>query len=150
MSIIRVTKKRGRYLVADAEVFEDKTLSFGARGLMAYLLTKPDNWEVRMSQLISASPAKRVATQRMMKELKDAGYVRRYQENDPKTGKFITITEVYETKALKNDRDAIESAGKSATTVSMCTARACASFFAFSKPTVEESTASTWQPCCAI
>jgi hypothetical protein len=118
MSIIRVHKKRGRYLVADAEVFEDKTLSFGARGLMAYLLTKPDNWEVRMKHLISASPARKVAIQRMMKELKKAGYMERHQENDPATGRFITITEVFETKALKNDRDAADIPIKSATTLS--------------------------------
>jgi hypothetical protein len=98
MSIIRVAKRQGRYLVADAEIFEDKLLSFGARGLMAYLLTKPDNWEVRRDHLVSASPAGRVALQRMINELKEAGYMHRSQENDPATGKFVTVTVVYERK----------------------------------------------------
>lgn len=100
MSIIRVVKQRGRYLVADAEIFEDKSLSFGARGLMAYLLTKPDNWEVRRDHLIAASPAGRVALQGMINELKKAGYIYRRQENDPATGKFITVTMVFERKSL--------------------------------------------------
>ena len=103
MSIIKVVKQHGRFLVADVEVFEDQSLSFGARGLMAYLLTKPDNWEVRRDQLINASPAGKVAIQRMINELKEAGYMRRYQENDPETGKFVTVTDVYETKALNPD-----------------------------------------------
>ena len=105
MSIIKVVKQQGRFLVASVEIFEDNSLSFGARGLMAYLLTKPEGWEVRRDQLIKSSPAGKVAIQRMINELKQAGYVRRHQENDPITGKFITITDVYETKALNPDAD---------------------------------------------
>lgn len=100
MSIIRVIKQQGRFLVANVEVFEDTSISFGARGLMAYLLTKPDHWEVRRDQLVNASPAGRVALQRILNELKKAGYVNRYQENDPATGKFVTITDVFEVKSL--------------------------------------------------
>lgn len=103
MSIIKVVKQQGRFLVASVEVFEDNSLSFGARGLMGYLLTKPEGWEVRREELIKSSPAGKVAIQRMINELKDAGYVRRHQENDPITGKFVTITDVYETKALNPD-----------------------------------------------
>lgn len=103
MSIVRVNKQTGRFLVASAEVFEDQGLSFGARGLMAYLLTKPNNWEVRRDHLVSSSPAGRVKIQRMINELKDAGYMRRFQENDPKTGLFVTVTDVYEMKALNPD-----------------------------------------------
>lgn len=111
MSIIRVIKQQGRFLVANVEVFEDESLSFGARGLMAYLLTKPDHWQVRRDQLVNASPGGRVKLQRMINELKTAGYMRRYQENDPETGKFITITDVFEQRSLNPDSETTISGG---------------------------------------
>ena len=111
MSIIRVIKQQGRFLIANVEVFEDESLSFGARGLMAYLLTKPDHWQVRRDQLVNASPGGRVKLQRMINELKTAGYMRRYQENDPETGKFITITDVFEQRSLNPDSETTISGG---------------------------------------
>jgi hypothetical protein len=45
MTTIRV-KKDARYFSASNEPFNDKRLSWEARGLMGYLLSKPDNWEL--------------------------------------------------------------------------------------------------------
>jgi hypothetical protein len=101
MSIVRVVKEeRGRYLFTAAEPYENSELSFGARGLHAYLMTKPDNWEVRRHHLIHASPAGREAVQRMINELKLHGYMNIETINDPETGKLVNITTVYEKREL--------------------------------------------------
>ena len=101
MSIIRVVKKyRERFLLSDAEIHLRKDVSWGAKGMHAYLMTKPPDWEIRTDNLMSATPAGRASTQRIINELKDAGYMRRYVDNNKETGLLENITEFYETVEL--------------------------------------------------
>ena len=65
MSIIRV-RKDARYFTASNEPFIDKRMSWEARGLMGYLLTKPDNWTVRIDDLVKQGPAKLTKLRRML------------------------------------------------------------------------------------
>lgn len=89
-------KKEARFTVIDNQLATDSRLSFGARGLLVYLLSKPDNWEVRLEDLVKASPAGRTAVSRMIHELEEAGYMRRVQERG-EGGTFAHVrTEVYE------------------------------------------------------
>ncbi|MFW2440514.1 MAG: hypothetical protein ACN4GR_14220 [Arenicellales bacterium] len=44
-TIIRATR-RDRYVTIEQHVIEDARLSWAARGLLAYLLSKPDDWKV--------------------------------------------------------------------------------------------------------
>ncbi|MCI0729657.1 MAG: helix-turn-helix domain-containing protein [Chloroflexi bacterium] len=99
--IIRV-KKDGRYFVASAEPFNDERLSWEARGVMAYLLSKPDGWECRNEDLQLRGPAGRDKVARIVNELKQTGYIRRYQRRND-DGRFTTVTEVYESPRLNPD-----------------------------------------------
>lgn len=92
---IRV-KKDARYFVASNEPFNDKRLSWEARGIMGYLLSKPDNWECRNRDLINNGPAGEYKIKRILSELKQYGYMKRTQYQG-KDGSFIWITEIYET-----------------------------------------------------
>lgn len=74
--IIRV-KKVDHWVTVNKEVFNDLCLSWAARGVMGYLLTKPDNWEVRVTDLIKRSTAGRDAIYTILKNLRACGYVRR-------------------------------------------------------------------------
>src|SRR5512139_2030070 len=94
MTTIRV-KKDGRYFSASNEPFNDKRLSWEARGLMGYLLSKPDNWEVRSSDLEGQSKAGSHKVRRMLAELRACGYMNRIRITK-EGGKFDWITEVYE------------------------------------------------------
>jgi len=101
MSIIRVVKdSRERFLLTDSEIHYRKDISWEAKGLHAYLMTKHKDWTVSFSALLEAGTAKKDKMQRMIRELKDAGYMSREQYNDPETGKFVTVSNVYETLAL--------------------------------------------------
>lgn len=94
MTTIRV-KKDARYFSASNEPFNDKRLSWEARGLMGYLLSKPNDWEVRMQDLDNQGPAGSRKLRRMLAELRACGYMNRIRTKLG-NGKFEWTTEVYE------------------------------------------------------
>lgn len=55
---------------------EDDRLSWKARGLLAYLLSKPDNWEVMIAHLVKQGPDGKASVRAGLLELRDAGYIR--------------------------------------------------------------------------
>jgi hypothetical protein len=97
MSIIRIKKEREYVSIANA-ILQDKTLSWEARGIMAYLLSKPDGWECRNYDLVNQGPAGKHIVQRVLKELQKTGYIHRYQKSDGH--KIEWVTEIYETPDL--------------------------------------------------
>ena len=98
MSIIRVNKTN-KYSVISNEPLNDKRLSWQARGIMAYILTKPDDWTVRNKDLENSGPAGRDKIQRIFSELKSFGYISRSKERQ-EDGTYIWITDVYESPSL--------------------------------------------------
>ena len=58
-------------------VFGDVRLSWEARGLMGYLLSKSDDWQVRLYDLLRRGPAGEHKLRRMLRELETVGYLRR-------------------------------------------------------------------------
>lgn len=85
--IIRVLK-RHRFTVIDNRLLRDNRLSWAARGLLAYLLSKPHNWKLRVSNLVKESPAKRDANYNLISELAAHRYIVRFKIKDNKTGRF--------------------------------------------------------------
>ena len=53
---------------------EDDRLSFKAKGILAYLLSKPDNWKVIVGNLVKYSKDGKSAVYAGLKELKECGY----------------------------------------------------------------------------
>lgn len=94
--IVRVKRTPGDFFQAYKPTFQNENLSFAARGLLAYLCTKPDDWEARNYDLEQASPGGKAALQTILKELREAGHIRRVAKKN-KAGSFIGWeTEVYE------------------------------------------------------
>lgn len=61
-------------------------LSWSAKGLLAYLLSKPDDWSVSVAQLInhsklSSRPTMRDGTYAIINELMEKGYIQRERTN---------------------------------------------------------------------
>lgn len=81
MSIIRVSK-RERFTVVEKTMTEDPSLSWQAKGMLTYLLGKPDGWKVQASDLTAKSTNGRDANYAILKELIDAGYIDRIQARD--------------------------------------------------------------------
>lgn len=75
-SIIRSVKDKSHpFVIIDKTVFEEKSLSYKAKGLMGYILSKPDNWTIRMKDLIKQSTDGRDSVYSAFNELKKAGYI---------------------------------------------------------------------------
>jgi len=56
MSIIRVKKDRNNpYLIMNKTGLNDSRLSLRAKGLLCYLLSKPDNWYINTREIVSNS-----------------------------------------------------------------------------------------------
>ena len=68
MSIIRV-EKDNNYFAASNEPFNDTSLTWEARGMMGYLLSKPNGWQVRFNDLINKGPAGKYKVRSILKEL---------------------------------------------------------------------------------
>lgn len=76
MSIVRVSI-RHRFVVIDKTGLEDPQLSFKATGLLAYLLSKPDDWTVSYRGLADAKTDGKHAVMAALRELEEAGYLAR-------------------------------------------------------------------------
>ncbi|WP_353641336.1 helix-turn-helix domain-containing protein [Mesorhizobium sp. WSM2239] len=83
---IRRGARNARYTTVPNHVFEDVRLSMEARWLLGYLLSKPDNWTVRMGDIRKKGACGRDKARAMVSELVDAGYMER--EDARKSGKF--------------------------------------------------------------
>lgn len=96
-NVVRVEKNADHpYTMISKVVTEDETLSWEARGMLTYLLGKPDGWVVRMTDLQGASPAGRDKTRRILQELEEHKYVRRQKLRDEATGTYYWQSTIYE------------------------------------------------------
>lgn len=74
MAIIKI-KKKDRYTVINNQSLTDARLSWKARGLWAYLMSLPPDWEVSVADLVKRSPDGRDLVYNILKELKRYGYI---------------------------------------------------------------------------
>lgn len=99
--IVRV-ERRQHWAVLDQRMLRDSRLSFTARGLLAYVLSRPDGWKVRRSDLASEGGMGRGALYTVLKELILHGYMTRERLKDNR-GRFHWRSTVYEEPQLPHD-----------------------------------------------
>ena len=68
------------------EVLQDSSLSFGARGLWAYMRSMPDGWRFNEKHLISVSPVSKYALRAKLRELEAAGLLQRKRQQQFQPG----------------------------------------------------------------
>jgi len=82
VSIRRAPRPESGFYTLDKRISEDKRLSWAARGLLIFLLGKPDHWEVSVKHLIAQTEGAvgkssgRDAVRVILKELEEVGYLR--------------------------------------------------------------------------
>ena len=99
--IVRIAARR-RYSVVPNGALEDARLSWKARGLLAYLLSKPDGWQVRSRHLETVGPDGRDSVRAGLRELEAAGYLRRDTLRD-EAGRLSTVSTLYDSPAGDGD-----------------------------------------------
>jgi len=95
MSTFRALHKKKYFCMSNA-LAQNNSLSLRARGLMAFFLSLPDDWEVSTAHLCSIMKEGREQIQTIIRELIDAGYIYRWKEFQGKD-QYI-ISEISKTK----------------------------------------------------
>lgn len=94
--------ERERFTSVSRETIGDSSLSFRARGVLVWLLDKPDDWRADSSTIARAGKEGREAVRTALRELEDAGYlVRRKVQGDG--GRWVTEVEVHERPVKSTD-----------------------------------------------
>ena len=86
--IIRVQKRHSNFVLLDKSFLEDTRLSYKAKGILAYLLSKPDNWKVIVGNLVNYSADGKASVYAGLKELRECGYYQKVPIRNDK-GHFI-------------------------------------------------------------
>jgi hypothetical protein len=72
--IIRLKKHSHNFVIIDSRPLRNAALSWRAKGLLAYLMTLPDNWVVVRGDLVERSSDGRSSVQAAFQELKVHGH----------------------------------------------------------------------------
>ncbi len=72
---IKRLPRRRQYVIIEQTLVEDSRLSWAARGILGYLLSRPDNWQVRVTDLCRRGDLSRDSIYKLLKELRRFGYV---------------------------------------------------------------------------
>lgn len=99
MTIIRVAE-RNKFTTLDRRVFNDARLTWRARGLLHWILDKPDNWKFDRNTLVAEAEGNRDAdgmhvVRGVLQELVQFGYIVRVRRRK-RDGTFCTETLIYE------------------------------------------------------
>ena len=102
-TIFRAAKNKDNpYVMIDRRPIDNKNLSFKAKGILTYLLSRPDGWEVNLVDLANRSTDGLASIKSGVKELKDAGHLK-HAGTRKASGQFDTVIwEVYEVPQVGN------------------------------------------------
>ncbi|MBM5802403.1 MAG: hypothetical protein FJ077_16670 [Cyanobacteria bacterium K_DeepCast_35m_m2_023] len=94
--ILRQPRVTTNFTVVPNAILKDSRLSFRAKGLLVYILSKPDYWRTTTAHLASVGCDGKQAVQTTLRELEANGYVVRRRYQDSKTGQWRYETLVYD------------------------------------------------------
>lgn len=96
MTTFRINKT-DNFVVLDKGFLNNPEISWQSKGLLAYMLSLPNDWTFNIQDLTNRSKNGRDATKSIVKELQEAGYIQKEQARSER-GKFGgTVFLVFET-----------------------------------------------------
>ncbi len=117
--IFRIRKNSDNpYVMVNKGFVYDSSLSAKAKGILLYLLSRPDDWQVYETELLSHFSDGRDSIRSGIQELIQSNYVHRQRFRDP-TGKLRHMTyDVFEYQVNSDDltKDGFSYVGKTPTT----------------------------------
>lgn len=75
-TIRRIKNRTKGFSIIDNGCIQNESLSWRARGILAYLLSMPDDWKIYKKELEKRAPDGRESLAAGFKELMDAGYIK--------------------------------------------------------------------------
>ncbi|RKZ95334.1 MAG: hypothetical protein DRQ40_03860 [Gammaproteobacteria bacterium] len=82
--IIR-SKRRTDYTIIPNQVINDDNLGWKDLGLLCYLLSKPDHWQISISHLVKQRNAGEAAVRIMINNLRKSGYITMHRRSSGRT-----------------------------------------------------------------
>jgi hypothetical protein len=95
MTIIRAERPHNKFAIIRNEVLQDERLSFRARGILANILSRPDNWRCSAWDLATEGREGRRAILTALTELETFNYLKRVKSQDDK-GHWKTESFIYD------------------------------------------------------
>lgn len=110
--ILRIVKTKNFTTIAN-DLLQDRRLSWKAKGLMAYVLSLPDDWHFSIEGLATFSPDGRTTVETILKELKSLGYltVKKINPKESGTGRFDYVYEFRESPTEEGEKTRGEKQG---------------------------------------
>jgi len=96
MKIVRAARPEASFTIIRNDVLRDSRLSYRARGVLAFILSNVDDWRVTADSLADMGSEGRQAIHTVFKELRAAGYIEQRRKQDLETGRWETMTIVYD------------------------------------------------------
>ena len=103
MATIRIQRYEHSFVQMDKRPLEDKDMTWQAKGLFAYLMTLPNDWNINVADLTNRSKNGKDSTGAILKELIKLGYVSKRRKHNAK-GHF----EGYDYTVFENRKDNAE------------------------------------------
>lgn len=97
--IIRAERPSDRFAQISNDTLADKRLSYRARGVLAYLLSRPVGWTTSREAIARQGTEGRDAIGTALRELEAVGYVRRVRTQDA-GGRWSTATYVFDSPVI--------------------------------------------------
>jgi hypothetical protein len=95
MTIQRTPRPQSNFTILSNEILRDNRLSFRARGILASVLSRPDNWRTNADSLANESIEGRGAILTALKELEMLGYLERTKYQN-ELGHWVSDSLIYD------------------------------------------------------
>lgn len=107
-TIFKVVKNKDNpYVMVDRRPIDNPALSYKAKGILTYLMSRPDGWEVSVADLIKHATDGEASVRAGLKELKQAGHMK-YTAMRGKGRITGWLIEVFEVNSPDSDFQQVE------------------------------------------
>ncbi|MDW4411586.1 DnaD domain protein [Staphylococcus saprophyticus] len=84
MATFRAIKESGNFVTVHKNFIHDNNLTFKAKGILLYLLSRPDDWQIYESEILKHTRDGKDSLKSGIKELEEVGYVARTRKRNDK------------------------------------------------------------------
>ncbi|OLP64336.1 hypothetical protein BACPU_25610 [Bacillus pumilus] len=106
MAYIRTNKNENPFVQVDKTFVEDNNLKWASKGLMVYLLSRPDDWSINQKDLVNRSTDGEAAVRTALLDLMANGYVHYYAQRNPDGTVAEWVYEVFESPEFNTHKEA--------------------------------------------
>lgn len=84
MATFRTIKESGNFVTVHKNFIHDNDITFKAKGILLYLLSRPDDWQIYESEILKHTKDGKDSLKSGIRELEKVGYVERTRKRDDK------------------------------------------------------------------